>query len=268
MEVRDIEIDKINIIENIRQKELKEDLAELMQSIKYTGLMQPIGVKITKKGYDLIWGFRRLTAFKNLGYNKIPAVMFVNENEAMTEEDFLIANASENIHHKQVSYIELGRICKQLTETMSKDEIAVKLGLPKGRIESALQGLRKIPKKYRDKIVFFDNMSAKAGRKGKVPFNLAYSVANTRGLTQVDAEKIMDWAVLNNKNVGDIMGVKQLLKDGYSVKDALEFTNNYQSVSFKLLLKKDFYETQSSKKGGYVRAIKELIKSKWGNVVL
>jgi len=262
MEVIDIEIEKIKVIENVRQAELKEDLAELMQSIKYTGLMQPIGVKETNKDYVLIWGFRRLTAFKNLGYKKIPAVIFVNNEEEMSEEDFLIANASENIHHKQNSPIELGRIVKKLRESMSISEIASRMGLSKSRIESVQGSLRKIPLRFRADVKFFETSQSK-DKKGKIPFGLAHAVANTKLLNMVEKELVLEWAVKNDKTIEDVYGIKRLLRSGCSLKEALININKWRGVSFKFLMNKETF-TKITEKQSLNSLIQELLNTKYG----
>jgi len=261
MEVKDIDIDKIQVIENVRQEELKEDLGELMQSIRYTGLMQPIGVKKKGDKFILVWGFRRLTAFKNLGYKKIPAVMFFNENEVLDEEDFLIANVTENLHHKQISPIELGRIVKKLRETMSVSEIASKLGISKTRIESIQGSLRKIPLRFREEVKFFENSTTK-DKKGKVPFGLAKTVANTKVLNMVEKEKVLNWAVKNDKTIEDVIGLKLLLRT-YTLNEALIKIEKWKPCSLKILIDKDiFYKI--TEKNAVSKEVKELLEKKYG----
>ncbi|HUS50469.1 MAG TPA: ParB/RepB/Spo0J family partition protein [Candidatus Paceibacterota bacterium] len=263
MEIKDIDINKINIIENIRQKELKEDLAELMHSIKYSGLMQPIGVKETKNEYTLIWGYRRLCAFKNLGYNIIPAIIFSRKSEVMTEEDFLIANASENIHRKDVSPIELGRIISHLKKTMSVSEISEKLGIPLGRINDVLKNLANIPEKYRTKVKFFDK--TETNKAGKIPFKIAVTIANFRNLTGKQKEEILDWISQNDIGQQQVNGLKAFLENGHSVKEAISLCGNYHSTSVKFLFNKVMLKKISEKEKINASAlVKTAVREKYG----
>src|SRR6266849_2905097 len=49
-------------------------LEELVSSIKQAGLLQPVVVRRTNGGYELIAGERRLRACQQLGWERIPAV--------------------------------------------------------------------------------------------------------------------------------------------------------------------------------------------------
>jgi hypothetical protein len=75
----------------------------------------------------------------------------------MNEEDFFVINAIENIHQKPTSLLEFGRVCKILRKTMSVSQIAARLSIPKGRVESALTEISKIPEKYRGRIRLMSN---------------------------------------------------------------------------------------------------------------
>src|SRR3954470_912155 len=54
-----------------------EDLAELQESLKMSGLLQPVTVRRRpgKDGFELIAGERRLRAATNLGWKEIPAII-------------------------------------------------------------------------------------------------------------------------------------------------------------------------------------------------
>jgi ParB family transcriptional regulator, chromosome partitioning protein len=113
MLIRDIPISEINRKENIRQIVKDDSISSLMQTIKDNGLLQPIGVKETKqRDYLIVWGNRRLEACTKLGWKTIPAVIFSDADEEMTEEQFFVINAIENLQQRPNTLFELGRICK------------------------------------------------------------------------------------------------------------------------------------------------------------
>lgn len=73
--ITQIEIKKNNLS---RKTNPEKDLNELIQSIKSVGLLQPIGVyPLAYKKYALLYGQRRLLAFKKMKKKKIPAVIII-----------------------------------------------------------------------------------------------------------------------------------------------------------------------------------------------
>ncbi|PKA02618.1 ParB/RepB/Spo0J family partition protein, partial [Leptospira ellisii] len=62
----------------------EESLKELSETIKAHGVIQPIVVKQTESGYEIISGERRYRACKLAGFVKIPAIVKnVSENQSM-----------------------------------------------------------------------------------------------------------------------------------------------------------------------------------------
>lgn len=86
-----VPINKI-IIEERAREELGEDFEELKTSIKNRGLFHPI--ILNKKDYTLTSGFRRYTACKELGFDKIEAKFF----EDLSPLEKKIIELEENIH--------------------------------------------------------------------------------------------------------------------------------------------------------------------------
>lgn len=100
-------IGKINI-ENIRtgkyiirtEKENKEDIENLAESIKYDGLLHPIGVtKLDDDHYELIYGDRRLKASMLLNEKEIDAKIYEEMDDIEAIEKCII----ENYHRKDLS---------------------------------------------------------------------------------------------------------------------------------------------------------------------
>ena len=89
----------------------EEKLRELAESVKRIGIAQPILVRPTKEGYDLVVGSRRVKAAKEASLDKISAVIRdVPDREAL--ELILI----ENIQREDLSGVDKGKICKLLLE--------------------------------------------------------------------------------------------------------------------------------------------------------
>lgn len=244
MEIREIPIKDIKIVENIRQKYLDKNINELMHSIKDTGLLQPIGVKEYPIGYNLIWGARRLTACKKLGYKKIPAVIFNKKDEDMTEEEFFIVNATENLQRNNNSLLEFGRVCKILRKSMSISEIATRLGVPHSRVQSAINEMARIPLKWHSKIRI---MNGDKEHAGDIPLSSASKIAMLRGLDSTKKNILLD-EVSKNELTGFEIGVMgNLLREGFSIIEARKLMNDYKTTNIKFFINKKQLEEEMKK---------------------
>src|SRR3990167_6496439 len=118
---------------NIRT-ETDIDLAGLMSSIRDKGLLEPIGI-----------------------------CDFENTNDS----DFLIINASENIHRKDISPIELGRVACLLYENhnMAISEIAAKFNIPETRVKTYINVFKNLPEEFRKMV---GSSSGGSPKKGKI----------------------------------------------------------------------------------------------------
>lgn len=97
-----------------RSSNVDAELAELKKSIQAVGLSNPIRVEQTDKGYELIQGYRRLSAFRELAaetgdprYTRIPAAM-VPRGEPL--EDLYRKMVDENLIRKDLSFGEMARL--------------------------------------------------------------------------------------------------------------------------------------------------------------
>ena len=74
----------------------EEALTELSESIKEHGVFQPIIIKRSIKGYEIIAGERRVRASKKAGLTKIPAIIRPFTDEQMMEIALLEKLQREN----------------------------------------------------------------------------------------------------------------------------------------------------------------------------
>ncbi|KJS86956.1 MAG: hypothetical protein JM58_05380 [Peptococcaceae bacterium BICA1-8] len=102
-----------------------EKIAELAASIKEHGILQPVIVRPHNQGYELVVGERRLRASKQLGLEKIPAVIKMLTDQDMTEVALI-----ENIQRQDLNPVEEARAYKRLIEEfgLTQDGVAKKLG--------------------------------------------------------------------------------------------------------------------------------------------
>ena len=126
-----------------------EALHELAESTKNYGVFQPIIVKKSIKGYDLIAGERRVRASKLAGLDKIPAIIKDFSDDMMREIALL-----ENLQRENLTAIELAWAYKGIIDSLhiTQDELANKLGKSRSSITNVL-GLLRLPTKVQDMIL-------------------------------------------------------------------------------------------------------------------
>ncbi len=124
----------------------EEALKDLSASIKERGVFQPILVRKSLKGYELIAGERRLKASKMAGLKEIPAIILDFDDTDMMEVSLL-----ENVQRENLTPIEeaeaYDNIIKKLDYT--QDELSKKVGKSRVYIANSLR-LLKLPSKVRD----------------------------------------------------------------------------------------------------------------------
>lgn len=113
-----------------------EQIQELADSIKAVGLIQPIVVKKSDNGYEIIAGERRWRACKLAGLTTIPVVL-KNEDDKKTDYMSLI----ENVHRKDLNCIEVSDYIQQLINEykLTQEELASELGMNRSVIANYLR---------------------------------------------------------------------------------------------------------------------------------
>ena len=120
----------------------EEALAELVHSIKEIGLLQPIVVRPSKTGYELVAGERRLRASKKAGLKTIPALIRKTADDQMLRDALL-----ENLHRSNLTPLEEASAYQQLLSDFggTQDELAAKLGRSRPQISNTLRLLNLPP---------------------------------------------------------------------------------------------------------------------------
>ena len=119
----------------------QESLDELAESIKNYGVFQPIIVKKSIKGYDLVAGERRLRATKLAGLKTIPAIIKDFSDEQMREIALL-----ENLQRENLTAIELAWAYKGIIDSLhiKQEELADRIGKSRSHVTNTL-GLLRLP---------------------------------------------------------------------------------------------------------------------------
>lgn len=131
-----------------RQVFKKEALQELADSIKEHGVFQPIIIKKSIKGYEIIAGERRVKASQMAGLEEIPAII-----REFTDEEMMEIALLENLQRENLNPIEESRAYKKLIETLNitQEELAKKLGKSRSYITNMI-GLQTLPDSIQDLI--------------------------------------------------------------------------------------------------------------------
>lgn len=126
----------------------EEALNELAASIKEYGVIQPIIVKKSIKGYEIIAGERRVRASKKAGLTMIPALIRQLTDDQMAEVALL-----ENLQRENLNILEEAKAYKLLIDKLSltQDELARKVSKSRSHITNIL-GLLRLPNEVQDLI--------------------------------------------------------------------------------------------------------------------
>jgi len=123
-----------------------ERLNDLINSIKEKGVVQPVLVRRTPDGYELIAGERRLRAVKTIGIEKIPAIV-----KTVADLDMLELSLIENIQREELNPIEeANAFQKFITDfNFTQERIAKVLGKDRSTVANIIR-LLGLPKKIQD----------------------------------------------------------------------------------------------------------------------
>jgi ParB family chromosome partitioning protein len=123
--------------QQVRSRFDAEPLGELAESIRQHGVLQPLLVRRSADGYELIAGERRWRAARLAGINAVPAIV---RNDAGNDAQ-LVLGLIENLQRADLDPIEEARGLKRLIEefNLTHDEVAQRIG--KHRV-SVTQSLR------------------------------------------------------------------------------------------------------------------------------
>jgi ParB family chromosome partitioning protein len=126
-----------------RAKFDEEKMEELTQSIKEKGIIQPVVVRPTDDGFELVAGERRFLAAQKLGMEKLPALVM----EKLSKEGMLELSLIENLQREDLNPIDQARGYKRLLEEcgLSQKKLSERIGKDRSSIANTLR-LLNLPK--------------------------------------------------------------------------------------------------------------------------
>jgi len=131
-----------------RRRFEQEPLDELTQSIMENGILQPLLVRPSDGGYELIAGERRLRAAKQAGLKEVPATL-IEASDSHSLELALV----ENLQRENLDPIEEAESYQLLSNkfNMTQEEIAKRVGKARASITNSLRILS-LPDEIRNMI--------------------------------------------------------------------------------------------------------------------
>ncbi|MCI8778963.1 MAG: ParB/RepB/Spo0J family partition protein [Bacilli bacterium] len=205
-DVVEINIDELRANPYQPRKVFKDEaLQELAASIKEHGVFQPIIVKKSIKGYEIIAGERRVRASKLAGLEKIPAIVRNLSDELMMEIALL-----ENLQRENLSCIEEANAYKSMLTTLglTQEALAIKVGKSRSHVTNML-GLLRLPQSVQDLV-----------NKGDL------SMGHARVLSKIeDNDKIIELA---NKIINEKLAVRDIeqISDDKEIKKKIKITRH------------------------------------------
>ncbi len=167
-------VDINNIKPNVHQPRKnfdEEKLDELASSIKEHGIIQPVVLRSTHGGYEIVAGERRWRAARKAGIKKIPCVI-----KELTDEQNMLVSIIENMQREDLNPIEEAEGLSRMIEVYGLTQEQVSKGVGKSRpyITNSLR-LLKLSDEVREMT-----------REGKLTAGHARALA---GIKDVEAQK-------------------------------------------------------------------------------
>lgn len=123
----------------------EESIKELAASIREVGILQPLVIRSTQSGFELIAGERRLRAAKEAGLDRVPVLI----RQAAESESIEIALV-ENLQREDLNPLETAAAYQTLMDGFgfTKDQLAHRLGKSRAAVTNTLR-LTRLPESIR-----------------------------------------------------------------------------------------------------------------------
>lgn len=115
-----------------------EGVAELARSVAQRGVLQPLLVRPSGDGYEIVAGERRFRAAQQAGLTTVPVVV-----KTLSDRETLEIALIENVQREDLSAVEEARAFKQLLEFgLSQEEVADAVGKSRSAVANTLRLLQ------------------------------------------------------------------------------------------------------------------------------
>ena len=191
----------------------EEALNELADSIKVYGVVEPVILKKSVKGYEIVAGERRCKASKIAGLTTVPAII-----KDFTDEEMMEIALLENIQREDLNPVDTAISIANILQVkdMTQEEFSKKFGKSRSYITNLL-GLLNLPKSVQELV-----------KNGKL------SMSHARCLSKIDdEEKVINLAnkiIKENLNVRDIEKMLSKKDDKKVIKEKNEKFRMYEDA--------------------------------------
>ena len=122
-----------------RKKFSSQGLDELAESIREHGILQPLTVRRTGEGFELISGERRLRSAKRAGLKEVPCLI-----AGVDEEESSLLALVENLQRRDLNFMEEAEAIARLIQLygFSQEEAAQKIGKSQSAVANKLRLLK------------------------------------------------------------------------------------------------------------------------------
>ncbi|OGX27200.1 MAG: hypothetical protein A2787_06000 [Omnitrophica WOR_2 bacterium RIFCSPHIGHO2_01_FULL_48_9] len=171
-----------------------QKLAQLVESIKEKGVLQPILVREKEDGYEVVAGERRLRAARQLNIVEVPAII-----KKVSDQEALVLALVENIQREELNPLEEAQAFKKLIESFgfTQDAVAQSVGRDRSTISNQLR-LLKLPEEIQKSL-----------------FEGHLSEGHARALLAVESflhqKEIFEYAVSNKISVREL---EKIIREG------------------------------------------------------
>jgi ParB family chromosome partitioning protein len=127
----------------------EEGIEELATSIQEKGIIQPLIVRKTESGYEIIAGERRWRAAQKVGLTKVPVII-----KDVSDREVLELALVENLQREDLNPLEEAAAYEQLIEDfgLTHEEISKRIGKERSTITNQLR-LLKLPDEVKQSLI-------------------------------------------------------------------------------------------------------------------
>lgn len=200
----------------------EEKLQELAVSIKEHGIFQPVILKQSIQGYEIVAGERRCRAAKIAGLFKVPAIIVEFTDAQMMEIALL-----ENIQRENLNSIEEAKAYQSMMEKLelTQNQLAKRIGKSRSYIANTLRLLQ------------LSDVIQNYVLEGKITMGHARSLIT---LPEKKAELLAKRCIDEGLSVRDVENVVKGIELGNSRKDRPKIEKPKEYVYVESLLRKKF----------------------------
>lgn len=148
--VNEVEISELRANPYQPRKNFDEDgsLHELSESVKQHGIIQPLIVRKSIRGYEIVAGERRFRAAKQVGLTKVPVVV-----REYTDNEMMEIALVENLQREDLNPIEVAMAYQKLLNHLglTQEQLSERVGLSRSHVTNFMR-LLQLPVEIQDDV--------------------------------------------------------------------------------------------------------------------